>query len=134
MVKTHRNQEPRRPFTGPELLTLRALQIMQIADVIVHDRLVSEEVLSRARRDAEFISVGKMPGGESSKQEDINAMLVRLVASGKRVCRLGSPHTGGLPRFDVEMRSWTTTGTWEARRYIRKDRHNPTPNRAGLTQ
>ncbi|MGI9235030.1 MAG: siroheme synthase CysG [Woeseiaceae bacterium] len=72
----------------PELLTVRAVQIMQAADVILHDRLVSDEVLAVARRDADLISVGKLPGGESTRQEDINQLLVSLVRSGKRVCRL----------------------------------------------
>ncbi len=81
----------------PELLTLKALQAMQAADVIVHDRLVPEQVLSLARRDARQISVGKTPGCRKNRQEDINALLVDLVASGKRVCRLkgGDPFIFG---------------------------------------
>lgn len=79
------------------LLTLRALQIMQAADVIVHDRLVSEDVLSFARRDAECIAVGKTPGSRRNSQQEINELLVSLVASGKRVCRLkgGDPYIFG---------------------------------------
>ena len=72
----------------PDLLTVRALRILQTADVIVHDRLVSEEVLALARRDADFVSVGKIPGGSRNAQEDINALLVKLVRAGKDVCRL----------------------------------------------
>ncbi len=72
----------------PDLLTLRALQVMQAADVIVHDRLVSVEVLQLARRDADLIPVGKTPGCRTNRQEDINELLVNLVRSGKRVCRL----------------------------------------------
>jgi len=72
----------------PGLLTIRALQIMQAADVILHDRLVSKEVLDMARRDADLISVGKTPGCGVNSQEDINELLVSLVSSGKRVCRL----------------------------------------------
>ncbi len=81
----------------PELLTLRALHCMQAADVIVHDRLVSTEVLELARRDAELISVGKKPGCTAHTQEEINALLIRLVSSGKRVCRLkgGDPYIFG---------------------------------------
>ena len=81
----------------PGLLTLRALQIMQTADVIVHDRLVSAEVLDLARRDADLISVGKSPGCTANSQEQINALLVELVSSGKRVCRLkgGDPFIFG---------------------------------------
>jgi uroporphyrin-III C-methyltransferase/precorrin-2 dehydrogenase/sirohydrochlorin ferrochelatase len=79
------------------LLTLRALQLMQQADVVVHDRLVSEEVLALARRDAELISVAKTPGCRSTTQEDINDLLIRLVREGKRVCRLkgGDPFIFG---------------------------------------
>ena len=81
----------------PGLLTLKALQCLQAADVIVHDRLVSDEILALARRDADRISVGKIPGCRVNRQEDINALLVDLVASGKRVCRLkgGDPFIFG---------------------------------------
>lgn len=72
----------------PELLTVRAVQVMQAADVILHDRLVSDDVLARARRDADLISVGKLPGSKTTTQEEINRLLVSLVRSGKRVCRL----------------------------------------------
>ena len=80
-----------------DLLTLRALQCLQAADVIVHDRLVSEEVLALARRDADRISVGKKPGCRANSQEHINALLVSLVGEGKRVCRLkgGDPFIFG---------------------------------------
>ena len=88
----------------PGLLTLRALQIMQSADVIVHDRLVSADILSLARRDAERISVGKKPGCRNMSQEEINAMLVALVAAGKRVCRLkgGDPFIFGRGGEEAE--------------------------------
>jgi uroporphyrin-III C-methyltransferase/precorrin-2 dehydrogenase/sirohydrochlorin ferrochelatase len=81
----------------PDLLTLGALHCMQAADVIIHDRLVSEEVLALARRDAECILVGKTPGCRRNSQEEINALLVDLVSAGKRVCRLkgGDPFIFG---------------------------------------
>lgn len=81
----------------PELLTLRALQILQKADVIVHDRLVSPQVLAMARRDADRISVAKTPGRTVNSQDEINALLVHLVSAGKRVCRLkgGDPFVFG---------------------------------------
>ena len=81
----------------PGLLTLRAMQVLQTADVIVHDRLVSAEVLALARRDAERISVGKIPGCSKNTQDEINALLVRLASAGKRVCRLkgGDPYVFG---------------------------------------
>ena len=88
----------------PGLLTLRALQIMQTADVILHDRLVSAEILDLARRDADRISVGKTPGCVANTQDEINALLVSLVASGKRVCRLkgGDPFIFGRGGEEVE--------------------------------
>lgn len=88
----------------PALLTVRALQVMHAADVILHDRLVSADVLALARRDAEFISVGKTPGCKRNRQDDINAMLVSLVAAGKRVCRLkgGDPFIFGRGGEEVE--------------------------------
>lgn len=72
----------------PDLLTVRAVQILQTADVVLYDRLVSEEVLKLARRDADFVSVGKTPGSDVNSQDQINARLVELVRAGKHVCRL----------------------------------------------
>lgn len=71
-----------------DLLTLRALRLMGEADVIVHDRLVTAEVLDLARRDAERILVGKAGAAHSLPQPGINALLVRLAREGKRVVRL----------------------------------------------
>lgn len=87
-----------------ELLTLRALHALHAADVILHDRLVSDEVLALARRDAERIAVGKIPGCKQNSQEQINDLLVSLVASGKRVCRLkgGDPFIFGRGGEEVE--------------------------------
>jgi uroporphyrin-III C-methyltransferase/precorrin-2 dehydrogenase/sirohydrochlorin ferrochelatase len=91
----------------PGLLTIRALQVMQTADVILHDRLVSEGVLDMARRDADLISVGKTPGCHANSQEEINALLVNLVGSGKRVCRLkgGDPFIFGRGGEEAEALS-----------------------------
>lgn len=72
----------------PELLTLKAVKVLQRADVILHDRLVSKEVLELARRDAQQISVGKQFAGPSIDQEKTNAMLVELARAGQLVCRL----------------------------------------------
>lgn len=82
---------------NPDLLTLRALQIMQTADVILHDRLVSADILKLARRDADLISVGKTPGSAANSQAEINEQLLTLVRSGRRVCRLkgGDPFIFG---------------------------------------
>ena len=86
------------------MLTLRALQILQSADVILHDRLVSSDILALARRDAELISVGKTPGCKVNSQEEINELLVRLVQDGKRVCRLkgGDPFIFGRGGEEAE--------------------------------
>jgi uroporphyrin-III C-methyltransferase/precorrin-2 dehydrogenase/sirohydrochlorin ferrochelatase len=73
-----------------ELLTLKAVRALQAADVILFDDLVSEEVLELARREAKRLLVGKRGGRTSSRQEDINDMMVRLAKAGKRVVRLKS--------------------------------------------
>ena len=72
----------------PDLLTLKALQRMQEADVLVVDRLVNPKILDYARRDAERIFVGKTPGRKSTSQAEINRILVREAAAGKTVARL----------------------------------------------
>ena len=94
----------------PELLTLKALHALQSADVIVHDRLVGDEVLALARRDAERISVGKTPGCRANSQGSINELLVELVGNGKRVCRLkgGDPFIFG--RGGEEAEALTAAG------------------------
>lgn len=72
----------------PDLLTLKALQRLQEADVLVIDRLVNPQVLEYARRDAERIYVGKTPGGPTTSQAEINRILVREASAGKVVARL----------------------------------------------
>jgi uroporphyrin-III C-methyltransferase/precorrin-2 dehydrogenase/sirohydrochlorin ferrochelatase len=71
-----------------DLLTMRAHRLLGEADVIVHDRLVSDEVLDMARGDSERIFVGKARGNHCMPQEAINALLIRLARDGKRVVRL----------------------------------------------
>ncbi len=79
------------------LLTLRGLQVMQQADVVLYDFLVSEEVLDLVRRDADKICVGKRAGSHSMAQDDINHLLVKLARQGKKVVRLkgGDPFIFG---------------------------------------
>jgi len=87
-----------------DLITLRGRQLLSQAEVVLYDRLVGEEVLAFARRDAELISVAKTPRKPSIKQPDINALLVRHVRAGKRVCRLkgGDPMIFGRGGEEVE--------------------------------
>ncbi|NIF23268.1 siroheme synthase CysG [Candidatus Pantoea multigeneris] len=79
------------------LLTLRGLQVMQLADVVLYDHLVSDEVLELVRRDADRICVGKRAGAHSVSQEETNQLLVKLALEGKRVVRLkgGDPFIFG---------------------------------------
>ena len=88
----------------PELLTLKTARALASADVILHDRLVSAAILDMARRDAEFISVGKEAGKPSISQAAINELLVEKVAAGHRVCRLkgGDPFIFGRGGEEIE--------------------------------
>ena len=72
----------------PSLLTLKALQLMQQADVVLYDRLVSAEILDLVRRDADLISVGKHAGNHKVTQSRTNEMLVEYAQQGKKVVRL----------------------------------------------
>ncbi|OFX04898.1 MAG: uroporphyrinogen-III C-methyltransferase [Alphaproteobacteria bacterium RIFCSPHIGHO2_12_FULL_63_12] len=81
----------------PELLTLKALRLLQSADVIFHDRLVSDKILDLARRDALRFYVGKAKGDHSVPQEDIERRLIEFARDGKIVVRLkgGDPFIFG---------------------------------------
>ncbi|GAB3342998.1 siroheme synthase CysG [Marilutibacter aestuarii] len=90
----------------PGLLTLRGLRVLNEADVILHDRLVSDEVLALARRDADRIEVGKQVGGDhDATQARIHALLVEHARAGKRVVRLkgGDPFVFGRGGEELDV-------------------------------
>ena len=92
----------------PELLTLRARQLLHEADVVIHDRLVPQAILELARREAVILSVGKKAFGPSWRQEDINALVVASARKGETVVRLKGGDPAVFGRLDEEV------GTLEA--------------------
>lgn len=111
LLDTHVKAEERQghvAFVGagpgdPELLTLKARKALDTADVVIHDRLVTPEILELARREATLIDAGKTGFGPSMSQEDINALIVEHAATGAQVVRLkgGDPTVFG--RLDEEI-------------------------------
>ena len=94
----------------PGLITVRGRQILESADVVVHDRLISCRLLECVRAEARLEDVGKMPGRKSRSQEQINELLINLARDGRSVCRLkgGDPFVFG--RGGEEMLAAQTAG------------------------
>ncbi|MDX7988852.1 uroporphyrinogen-III C-methyltransferase [Xenorhabdus sp. 12] len=89
----------------PGLLTLKGLQVIQQADVVLYDHLVSAEILELVRRDADKICVGKRAGNHSVSQEETNALIIKLANQGKKVVRLkgGDPFIFGRGGEELQI-------------------------------
>jgi len=89
----------------PDLMTFKGLRLLQQADVILYDRLVSPKILEMARREAERIYVGKKDKYHAVPQQDISQMMVDLAKQGKKVARLkgGDPYIFGRGAEEVEL-------------------------------
>ena len=90
---------------NPDLLTLRALQVMQQADIVLYDKLIGPEILNYARREAELIYVGKSRGHHVRTQDEINHLMVEHARAGRHVVRLkgGDPFVFGRGGEEFEF-------------------------------
>jgi uroporphyrin-III C-methyltransferase/precorrin-2 dehydrogenase/sirohydrochlorin ferrochelatase len=95
---------------NPELLTLKAVRLLQSADIILYDHLVSQEILDFARREARRMLVGKTGYGPSCKQDDINALMVSFACDGKHVVRLKGGDPGIFGRAGEEITACRDAG------------------------
>ena len=97
----------------PELLTLKARNALDKADVVIHDRLVTPEILELARREATLIDAGKQGFGRAMKQSDIDAMIVEHALKGHHVVRLKAGDPTVFGRLDEEIDACDAAGvTW----------------------
>lgn len=87
----------------PDLLTMKARRVLDEADVVIYDRLISKPILELARREAVMIDAGKEGFGPSMKQEDINALIVEHGLTGAQVVRLKSGDATVFGRLDEEI-------------------------------
>lgn len=94
----------------PELLTLKARKLLDEADVVIHDRLISSGILELARREAQIIDAGKEGFGTSVTQEQINALIVEHATAGAQVVRLKGGDATVFGRLDEEIDAVTEAG------------------------
>ena len=93
-----------------EMLSLRALQVLRNADIIIYDRLITDDILNLARPEAEKLYVGKAAKDHSVSQSEIHQLLIRHAREGKQVCRLKGGDPAFFGRTGEEMQALTQGG------------------------